>query len=288
MSYLCGIGKTKNIRNMVTSVRIENNKNLPLGYVQYLHEDKGINTFDNGKEYFFKPGINIIIGKNGCGKSTLIKLMSKYLLCSESMYSKLPNDILVIGNLFESNSNKLIDGMKIGCDYAGVVYNYITNHESSESKIMSSIFDFSLYVDNNVISTGEQMKNTLGCLFQLAFKNNDIQFPIQKIKNAIEHANDVWAERLKQLLNYYKENRIKINQDDFEFTFLLDEPDRNLDVENIEELYEILSYKKERTQLICVIHNPILIYKLSKLDYINFVELTDGYLEQVKSVFNNL
>ena len=29
------------------------------------------------------------------------------------------------------------------------------------------------------------------------------------------------------------------------------------------------------TQLICVIHNPILIYKLSKLEYINFIELTD-------------
>ena len=40
------------------------------------------------------------------------------------------------------------------------------------------------------------------------------------------------------------------------------------------------------TQLICVIHNPILIYKLSKLDYINFIELTEGYLNEIKEVFN--
>ena len=42
------------------------------------------------------------------------------------------------------------------------------------------------------------------------------------------------------------------------------------------------------TQLICVIHNPILIYKLSKLKYINFIELTEGYLEEIKDIFNKL
>ena len=42
------------------------------------------------------------------------------------------------------------------------------------------------------------------------------------------------------------------------------------------------------TQLICVIHNPILIYKLSKLEYINFIELTKGYLKEIKDVFNKL
>ena len=51
---------------------------------------------------------------------------------------------------------------------------------------------------------------------------------------------------------------------------------------------KVLSYQKEMTQLIRVIHNPILIYKLSKLDYINFIELTDGYLEEINNVFNKL
>ena len=41
------------------------------------------------------------------------------------------------------------------------------------------------------------------------------------------------------------------------------------------------------TQLIGVIHNPILIYKLSKLERINIIELTDGYLEEIKDVFSD-
>jgi len=45
------------------------------------------------------------------------------------------------------------------------------------------------------------------------------------------------------------------------------------------------------TQLIAVIHNPILIYKLSRIrgkNKINFIELTDGYLNDIKNVFENL
>ena len=42
------------------------------------------------------------------------------------------------------------------------------------------------------------------------------------------------------------------------------------------------------TQLICAIHNPILIYKLSKLEHINFIEMTAGYLKEIKNVFSKL
>ena len=45
------------------------------------------------------------------------------------------------------------------------------------------------------------------------------------------------------------------------------------------------------TQLITVIHNPVLIYKLSKVkgkNKVNFIELTDGYLNDIKNVFENL
>ena len=90
------------------------------------------------------------------------------------------------------------------------------------------------------------------------------------------------------MLKYYKENKFDITPEEFSYTFLIDEPDKNLDIENIEEIYKVLSYKKEMTQLICVIHNPILIYKLSKLDHVNWIELSDGYLDKIKKVFNKL
>ena len=62
---------------------------------------------------------------------------------------------------------------------------------------------------------------------------------------------------------------------------------KSIIINNNENLPIRYSYKL-MTQLICVIHNPILIYKLSKLEHINFIELTDGYLEEIKDVFNKL
>ena len=47
---------------MVTKVVINNNEDSPIGYLSELK------AFKNGKEYVFKPGVNIIVGENGCGK----------------------------------------------------------------------------------------------------------------------------------------------------------------------------------------------------------------------------
>ena len=64
----------------------------------------------------------------------------------------------------------------------------------------------------------------------------------------------------------------------------MDEPDRNLDIDNIQQVYGILSERKEHTQIIAIVHNPILIYKLSKLKDINFIQMERGYLNKIKNL----
>ena len=265
---------------MIKNVIIDDNKNLPLKYSYKL--------FENGTRFDFINGINIIIGKNGSGKTTLLKNIATYLLCNDRYYSKLPNfsifgEALRLDNLF--NNTTLKDGMKVNCDYAGVVYNYIPCHSQSASVDVNILSNFILCGDK---STGEKIKYEIYSLFELAFSNKDIQFPIKEIIAQRDQSNDYWKERFTNLLKYYKSNSFTPTQDDFAYTFLIDEPDRNLDISNIDELCKVLSYQKEMTQLICVIHNPILIYKLSKLEHINFIELTEGYLEEIKDVFNKL
>lgn len=267
---------------MIENVIIEDNSRLPLKYSSKLE------SFKNGTRFDFINGINIIIGKNGSGKSTLLKNISSYLLCKDNYYSKLPNfsmlgESLKLDNLFDDTI--LRDGMKIKCDYAGVVYNYIPNAIQNNSFDINALAN---YIDCGGKSNGEKTKFELLSLFDLAFSNKDVQFPTKELLTKRDTSNDYWKERFTNLLKYYKENSFVSNPSNFSFTFLIDEPDRNLDIDNIEELYGVLSYQKEMTQLICVIHNPILIYKLSKLDYVNFIELTNGYLDNIKKVFNNL
>ena len=267
---------------MIKSVIIDNNENLPIRYSYKLESLK------NGTKFDFINGVNIIIGKNGSGKTTLLKNIASYLLCNDTYYSKLPNfsifgEALRLDNLF--NDTTLKDGMKINCDYAGVVYNYIPCHSQPNPTDINILSNF---IECGDKSTGEKIKYEIYSLFELAFSNKDIQFPIKEIITQRDNSNDYWKERFTNLLKYYKSNSFIATPDDFAYTFLIDEPDRNLDISNIDELYKVLSYQKEMTQLICVIHNPILIYKLSKLEHINFIELTEGYLKEIKDIFNKL
>lgn len=263
---------------MIKSITIEDNTKLPLKYSYKLESLK------NGTTYNFINGVNIIIGKNGSGKTTLLNNIASYLLCSYSYYSEIPNfsvlgEILKMDYLFDDTQVK--DGMKIKCDYAGVVYNYTPSQQNPNDVNM-----LLNYIECGNKSFGEKTKYEICALFNLAFSNKDVQFPIKEIIAKRDSSNDYWKSRFNNLLKYYKENQL--NTEEFSYTFLIDEPDKNLDIENIEEIYKVLSYKKEMTQLICVIHNPILIYKLSKLNYINWIELSDKYLDKIKEVFNEL
>lgn len=277
---------------MITKVQITDNSKLPLKYA------KELDAFKNGKEYNFKGGVNVIIGKNGSGKTTLMKMIAMYMLCNDSLCSRLPNfanyGALKLNDIFKHDEAELLDGIKIMADYAGVVYNCLAHNEMKDEDILYNVTNMNYYLSNKGASTGETIVNSVGQLFKFAFRNTNIEFPLKEIMDIVKNktCNDFWEERLTNLLKYYRDNRDNfITQQDFEYTFLLDEPDRNLDITNIDSVYEILSHRKEMTQLITVIHNPVLIYKLSKVkgkNKINFIELTDGYLNDIKNVFEDL
>ena len=58
---------------MIKSITIDNNENLPLKYSYKLESLK------NGTKFDFIKGVNIIIGKNGSGKTSVVEAISVYL-----------------------------------------------------------------------------------------------------------------------------------------------------------------------------------------------------------------
>lgn len=264
---------------MIGKVTINDKEKLPLKHARDMQ------VFSTGKSFHFRPGINIIIGRNGCGKSTLLNMMKMYLFCSDSWVSRVPEQGYMFPKIFKED-NTLLDGIDIQCDYRGVVYNFIPRKEMKNESIITSSVDTYYYMEGAGRSEGEQHADSLITLFGRAFKNLDVNFPIWNFMG--KPMNDVYKERMRALAEYYKRNTLVLDSDSFEYSFLLDEPDRNLDIDKIEELYGILSYHKKMTQLIAVVHNPVLIYKLSKKKDINFIEMSDAYLEIVKGVFEKL
>lgn len=87
---------------MITSVKIKDNTKTPFEYAS------DIEAFENGKEFIFKPGVNVIIGKNGSGKSTLLNIISMYALCEKSMCSEMPTEALDFPPIFDDDDKVLM------------------------------------------------------------------------------------------------------------------------------------------------------------------------------------
>ena len=267
---------------MIESVTIRDARNAPFQHTV------DIPALETGTEIKFQPGINIIVGANGCGKSTLLNTIAAYTLCERAI--KTPTGGGSIEDAMRSsrhlwNANGILDGVDVRHDYRGVVFRLRNIYEMGEEERLSSFDNFQATFAKQRMSMGQNTKLGLKQLFDAMFADQGIDyltFPIEKLIALRDRVNDVWNERISQLLAYYKKNQITdIQEKDFEYTVLMDEPDRNLDIDNIDEVVGVLGTPKEMTQIIAAVHNPLIIGQLSKKSYINFIEMTPDYVSKV-------
>ena len=253
---------------MIDKVVIRDNKKSPIHYLPEL------NAFKNGKEYEFKEGVNIIVGENGSGKTTLMNLIKKYLLvdavdCGRGLYNSNIND------LFECfGENKLLyDGVDVYADYVRNTFRLVHKDEKlkNEARTADNFVDIYNLAHS---STGEGVLIALNSLFKYMYSSKDI----------LLHDYSQYRDNYKPYVDYIKNHMVEGN----EWTILMDEPDRNLSLENIAQIKAILSFHKPQTQIIAVVHNPLLIVSLAKNEEVNIIEMTKGYVKKTEKMVKEL
>lgn len=253
---------------MIYKVKIKDNQKSPLHYLPDLE------AFKNGTEYLFQPGVNVIVGENGCGKTTLMKLIESYLVvdkeeCGRGTFNS------NINRLYQSLGKDFLGGVSVIADYEKNTFRLCHVAEKDDDQVMSSFRNFGTFFEQKHASTGEGVHMALASLFGYMFGGG------AKLKFNYSQFKEDYPEYIKYIT---KHRNTCID----EWTILMDEPDRNLDIENIDEIRGVLSFHKEQTQIIAVIHNPLLIYNLSNNPEVNLIEMTPGYVGKVKKTIDNL
>jgi predicted ATPase len=254
---------------MIYKVVIKDNQKSPIRYLPDL------DNFQNGKEFIFKPGVNIIVGENGCGKTTLMNLIRKYLMvdymdCDKGEYR------CNINSLYDGlGQMSFLDGIDVYADYWKNIFRLSHAGEKEQSQELKTFEDFGTMFTQRHSSTGEGVLVAINSLFNYMFsKKAQLTYDYSQFKE---------SDPL-----YWKYVKSHQQEGSDEWTILMDEPDRNLDIENVDTIKNILSFHKPQTQIIAVVHSPLLICSLSKKKDINIIEMTESYVDKVKKLVNNL
>lgn len=261
-----------------------------------------------GKTFEFKPGLNVIVGRNGCGKTSLIDAIRYLTFCDQVFGSSIARGResweLHTRDNYERGFWHLAElkAQHIRCtfnlrkksdfnsyDFANSSENFLqamgSMRSSDGQNVMAALnmmVRYYKYGENwRDGKEGDDAKNKdeHGLLPHQSFET----MVLSVIRKNMKRSNDLWKPLWDCLLKYYVDNNDETYKGP---TFLMDEPDKGMDVHNLNEVFKILTVSSGKLQDIVVLHNIGLIHRLMKLgDKVNFIEMTDGYLDEVEKFF---
>lgn len=229
----------------------------------------------------FKTGLNIVIGANGSGKSSLLDIITDYTLARglrsqwsfwEDLRPFYPN-CNGFDHIYEPQ-----DMVKIVNDYTAPVHRMddLSVKTKRDNGQIKTFADFGRFMTENKMSKGQQLMNTLKESIMEANAKME-EYSINSLFFDTTDANDTWktaVEKAKEAIYRFHDETLEK-----QMVFMMDEPDAGLDIDNLAALRDFLIEASKTVQVIVVLHNALLIKSLA--DKANVIELSEGYLKKI-------
>lgn len=238
--------------------------------------------FKGKKKVAFKPGLNVLLGPNGCGKSTVLKILGQTMSATQGGLSAITEgaarDVLMASNRLRGNEAKSLVGLKVRHDGQPVLF----CDPRQAIGLVSGAFDDDFFEQGvgEAMSGGKRshgqaslgrMEAVLGVLL------GKLQFPPEVIHKAQKkNYNDSYGAAIDVLLADMEPSIPKGQQ-----TILLDEPEANFSLVWQSRLWARLASPavSEKFQIIVASHSA---YSLN-IPHANYVEFEPGFREEAEA-----
>ena len=231
------------------------------------------------RSFEFKPGLNILWGRNGSGKTSLTKLIARLFHCEQGNHPTVSQESLaaLVGDRFDpidvekgvaivhdgQGVRHFDPGHAVGLTAGGAAFDWdfgtegIYNQMFRGSAGQTNMFRFDRIL--NEIVAGEVP---------------DVEYKLQRDRVA-----DVWRDRID-----LAERILKKNGDAGPPTILLDEPERSYDLNAQVGVWRLLRAYADSVQFIVASHSLFAL----KIPDANYVELSPRYLADSAKVLDIL
>ena len=266
---------------MIHNITIKDPKKTP---VPWLPKVPFLAT--EGTVIGFKPGLNILFGPNGSGKTTLLLALARVFHCEQGGVPTITHESLrgleLRGSPLANHKLNALEGIEVKHD--GRIVGHFDPNKTVGT--IGGAFDDD-FMDEGLRSI--MLKGSAGQLHtdRMARVLNRKPGPPDDKVGSHGKPGDVWYDMHAEALDAMKANAPVSPED--QPTWLLDEPERSLDITARANLWCALGKGCASRQVILASHDPIIvILTMSGAVKAHFIETKPGYLKECREVLEVL